>query len=120
MGWFDGNSTRTPTTLISCTFAVTALLVAERLSVTLPRCAQDTRATGTRFPGRSNQERLAAEQRPQACLDKSRVQAHRQRRDLPRRLFRASARLWVALAHERGDDLFDETELAVGRGLESA
>src|SRR4051812_8166122 len=111
MGWFDGNSTRTPTTLISCTFAVTALLVAERrgtghgdlriperLSVTVPRCALNTRATGTLFLW-FEPRRLATEQGPQACLDQSRVQAHGQRCDLPRRLFRASARFRVALTY---------------------
>src|SRR5689334_5541238 len=56
----------------------------------------------------------------EADLDQRRVQPYGQRGDLRRHVLGASAGGGVAAAGERGDDLLDEPDLAVGGGLEGA
>src|SRR4051795_12784567 len=102
IGWLDGSSTRTPTTVSSCTALSRPL------------------ADAPNYTGRAAERvlRSSPKLRTQSGLHERRVQLHRQRRELTGDLFRPPPGFRIALPNERRHDLLDETDFAVGRGTE--
>src|SRR5919202_1648981 len=102
MGWFEGISTRTPTTSSSRT---PSPYLPYRAGATGPGTLEiDLRGSGRRAL--------------QGAGDQGGVQPHAQRGDLPGRLVRKPGRLRPALATQRRHDLLDQARLAVRRGPE--
>src|SRR5436305_5904965 len=97
IGWLEGSSTRTPTTVSSFT----------------------RHSAGARDPNYTAAPvteplKLAAEKGAQPGLHQDRVQSHRQRPELPRDLFSATARLRISLSHKGCDDLLHEAYFTIG------
>src|SRR3954471_14619316 len=124
MGWFEGSSTRTPTTLNSCTWSPAPLLAMcdhfRDARVCPNGCCHSTaqwEATRTLQGGncarQSEASGLPAEERSQPGLNQGRVQPHGQRGDLACGFLRSCARFRVALPDQRRDDLLDQAELSV-------
>src|SRR4051794_20983971 len=102
MGWFEGISTRTPTTSSSRTPS--------------PYLAPLGGATGPSSP--STPPWGAGGSAVEGGGDERGVQAHAERGHLAGRLLGAARGLWSALATQRGGYLLGEVRLTVGGGPE--
>src|SRR5829696_77113 len=135
IGWFTGSSTRTPTTRSSFTLAAspTPDLPDRRYTVPVdgavgwvgrgapvqPPSSARSPARVCRRPSRPaylDGPKSAAELGAQPGPDERRVQPDRQRGELADGLLGAAARLGVALAHQRRDDLLEEADLPIRGG----
>src|SRR4028119_831452 len=110
IGWLPGSSTRTPTTLSSCTVSLPQL---RRYGWN--RCGA-TGAAPRRLVHRTPQSR--AQDVPEARLEQGPVQLRRQRRELAELLRRTGAGVLRARAQHRDDELLHQPRLALGPGAE--